>query len=280
MRASFLVSSLIMMVGSVNAAQVSSSTAVAVGFHVCIPGATACSVIGPQLGAVYGGTPGGASATVTASHAGVGEGSSFVSLTGVDGAPIVHAMASSDTGARVNTTAFALQSYTYTGTVPTTRTFGGTLTFSQIITGDYPGPNGNGIYAAIDVFELSTGAVDVGSSTASNFSALASAESMPGYVDLANDSYTSALTMSGVGTLSAPVVLLPGETVWIEAIVQTPAPNGAVIDASHTFVTGWDDASNLVAASSVPEPGIPVMWGVGMGLAMLACARAHRSSPG
>lgn len=255
MRTSLLFSTLLIVVGNSNAAQVTSSTADAVGFHNCIPETNPCSVIGPNLQISTGGVPGGASASVTATRAGMGEARASVSLTGIDGAPIVHAFAQSEIGARVNTTTFALQKYTYTGDAPTIRSFGGTVSFSQAISGDYPGPNGNGVYAEIDVFQLPTATVDVGSSTDSNFLALAELQLLPGYVDLATASYTnSSTTDGGAGTLSASVSLRPGETIWIEAILSTPAPNGEVVDVSHTFVTGWNDPRDLVAASSVPEP--------------------------
>jgi hypothetical protein len=169
MRTGLLFSTLLIVVGNSNAAQVTSSTADAVGFHNCIPETNPCSIIGPNLRPAVGGVPGGASATVAANRPGMGEGRSSVSLTGIDGAPIVHAFARSETGARVNTTTFALQRYTYTGDAPVIRIFDGLVTFSQTIGGDYPGPNGNGVYASIDVFQLPTATVDVGSSTESKF---------------------------------------------------------------------------------------------------------------
>ena len=99
-------------------------------------------------------------------------------------------------------------------------------------------------------------------------------QQLPGYVDLATASYTnSSTTAAGAGTLSASVSLLPGETIWIEAILSTPAPNGEVIDVSHTFVTGWNDPRALLAASSVPEPSVPIMWGIGIGMALIGVRR-------
>ncbi len=279
MRASHIISGacLVAAIGA-QAAQVTSSTADAVSFHDCAGGSNGCSEIGPLVQADYGGHPGGASASAFGQMDGMGQGKTDVSLTGDDGAPIVHGFAASNDGARVNTTTFALQRYTYTGVTPTTRTFGGTLTYRQSITGDYPGANGNGVNAGIDVFELSSPTVDAGTTAQSNFSALAFPEFLPGYADIANDAYSaSATTSQGVGTVTATVTLQPGETVWVDVFLSTPAPNGDVVDASHTFVTGWNDSSNLVAASTVPELDPKALWGAGLTVVLLASRRQRRT---
>ncbi len=63
----------------------------------------------------------------------------------------------------------------------------------------------------------------------------------------------------GVGTLAVTVTLTPGETIWLEVLLQTPAANGSFVDASHTLVTGWDVTTDLTPAVTslplaVPEP--------------------------
>lgn len=237
------------------AALVDASTAEAVSFRYCIAGVTACDAVTAPVLIDWGGSPGAAASVAGDSVAGIGAGAGSVSLSGTIGAPILLANAASDPGARVNTTSLALQSYTYTGAGASTRTFGAALTYSQTLTGFYPGGNGNGIYAAMDLFTLSVPKVDVGSTPDSNFLALAEPELFPGYSDLGYQEYSdTASTAAGSATLGVTVTLLPGETVWVWVLLQTPALNGSVVDASHTLVTSWDNPLNLTPAVVVPEP--------------------------
>jgi hypothetical protein len=51
-----------------------------------------------------------------------------------------------------------------------------------------------------------------------------------------------------------------------------------VIDASHTLVTGWDDATDLVPAVTslpvpVPEPAPVALFGLGLAVALVARRR-------
>lgn len=264
-----------------HAIPVRSATTDAVSFHHCIPGTTSgCDQISqPPFEVIYGGAPGLAIASASGSIAGMGSGESSVALSGVIGAPIFHGYATSSPGVRVNTTALALQSFTYSGTVATTRTFGGTLSYSQSLTGIYPGGNGNGVYAEIDLFTIAASSVDVGNTTESNFAALVQTPSLPGYVDQGDQSFSdTASTAHGAGVLGVTVTLQPGETIWALVSLSTPAPNGDVVDAAHTFVTSWDDSSNLTSASAVPEASSLNLMSAG--LAVLAIALRCRRKAG
>lgn len=68
---------------------------------------------------------------------------------------------------------------------------------------------------------------------------------------------------SGSATLGVTVNLNPGDAVWVWAFLQTPAADGSIVDASHTFETGWDDITDLVPANVyVPEPGTLALLGL------------------
>ena len=112
------------------------------------------------------------------------------------GAPVLHASASSEAGKRANTNSVALQSYTYTGSAPTTRTFGGTLTYGQSLTGMYPDTGATGVYAMIDAFTLTAPNIDAGTDSASNFYALfgepLTTDPSYGYVDLAPEPFSDS----------------------------------------------------------------------------------------
>lgn len=232
---------------------VNASTAELLSFRYCIVGITPCDDLTDAVQLDYGGSPGATASTAGNTVVGLGSAAGSVSLSGTIGAPILMASASSDPGARVSTNSVALQSYTYTGTEASTRTFGATLTYSQTLSGIYPA--GNGISAAMDLFTLSASKVDVGSTPESNFQAIFIPSSFPDYSSLGYQDYSDdASTTAGSALLGVTVTLQPGETVWVWLVLQTPAANGSVVDASHTLLTSWDNPLNLVPAAVVPEP--------------------------
>ena len=265
------------------AVQIAAGTSEYVTFRDCVPGATACDSISPIVGGQYGGNPGAFSSAATQNLAGYGSASGSVSFSGTIGAPVLHASASSEAGKRANTNSVAVQSYTYTGAAPTTRTFGGTLTYDQSLTGVYPDPSGTGVYAVIDAFTLTASTIDAGTDSISNFQALFgepfSADPSYGYVDLGQNVFSDNASISGgSANLGVTVTLNPGETVWLYVLLQTPAVNGSVIDASHTLVTGWNDTTNLTpAVTSLPVPEPTPLALFGLGLAALAVAKRRKA---
>ena len=255
-------------------------TAEGVSFRTCIAGASGCDDLSPLVQSAFGGFPGAASSSATSTLAGFGTASGSVTLSGVIGAPHLSAVATSTAGTRQNTNSVALQSYTYVGSAPTTIAFDGTLTYAETLTGAYPFLVGGGVNAVIDVFTLSVPAIDVGSTPESNFDALINESLLPGYVSLGIDQYIgTSSTPNGVANLGVTVTLDPGEVVWVQTLLQTPAVNGGIVDASHTLVTGWSDPTNLVPAvvAPVPEPSELDLLGVALvSLGVVALSRSRR----
>ena len=260
-----------------HATEITAGTAEFITARDCIAGPTsACDDVSPIVMSQYGGNGGAYASAATSTFAGYGSASGNVSLSGTVGAPVLHASASSQVDKRVNTNSVALQSYTYTGDVATTRSFGGTLTYSQAETGFYP--DNTGVYALIDAFTLTAGAIDVGTSAEDNFNALFNADfSAEGYADVAQMSFSDTSTNpAGSGSFGVTVNLTPGETIWLRVLLQTPAANGSDTDASHTLITSWDDSTDLtpaVVSSPVPEPSALAMFALGLAATAVAARR-------
>lgn len=243
----------------------------------CIAGVTACDVLSPIQQSQYGGNPGDSLSTASAVFPGFGSASGTVSLSGTIGAPVLHASASSLPGERTNTNSIALQRYTYTGSTATTRTFGGTLSYAQTITGAYPGDS-PGVFAEIDIFTLPTAFIDVGSTSESNFNTLSDVTVLPGYSSLGLGTYGDAETNpAGSADFGVTVTLNPGDSVFTWVYLYTPAPNGSFVDASDTFITSWNDPTDLTPAASVAvaEPATAGLLGLGM-LAAWGMGRRRR----
>ena len=266
-----------------HAVEINAGTSEYVTFRDCVAGVTACDDVSRIVFGQFGGSPGAFSSAANVTYAGYGSAAGSVSFSGTIGAPILHANASSLAGKRTNTNSLALQSYTYTGAGTTTRTFGGTLTYSQMETG--PFPDNAGVLASIDAFTLTSPTIDAGSTPDSNFFTLFNRDfSAYGYADVASDSFIDTGTNpAGSGTLGVTVTLTPGETIWLLVLLQTPAADGSFVDASHTLVTSWDVPTDLAPAvtslpvTGVPEPSSLAMLGLGLGLAaMLAAERRRR----
>ncbi len=243
--------------GAAQAVAITFGTAEFVTIRDCtVAGASGCDEISPILQGSYGGLPGATSSTAFTTLAGYGTAFGSVALSGTVGAPVLRAAAVSEPGKRTSTNSVALQRYTYTGATSTVRHFGGALTYSQDVTGPYPDGIGSGISAVIDIFTTTEASIEVGDTAATNFQSLFGVSGVDGYTSLGTDTYTDVLdNPAGVGALGVSVTLNPGDSVWVWVLLQTPAANAGIVDASSTLITGWDVATDLVpAATAVPLP--------------------------
>jgi hypothetical protein len=236
------------------AIEVQSSVSVYVTFRDCQPLVGQCDGFSPVLVGTYSGEPGALSAIASQALPEYGESYSTVSLSGEIGAPILRTRAASETGKRVSTNTHALQRYVYEGAVPTERTFGGTLTYSQVI--ENPEDDESGVNAAIFLFRSTSEFLDAGTTSQDNYQMLSTLQSRLFSETLAFDgARDKATNLNGYAALAATVMLQPGDAVWVYTRLQTPASAGSVVDASSTLITQWDDPTGIVPANI--SPGIP-----------------------
>ena len=69
------------------------------------------------------------------------------------------------------------------------------------------------------------------------------------------------------GTGNVDVTLTPqqGVTYWVWAALQGGAVTGGAVDASHTFMTAWNNSTGLTPAATVPEPGTAALFVFALG---------------
>ena len=223
-----------------NAELVQSSTSVNLTFRHCIAGETVCDSIGATQAGSYGGLPGDLAAQASQDEPAFGASRGSAELTEAPGAAELSASATSVPATRNGANSVMLQRYTNTGATAEMLTFGANLTYDQTVPAEnasFPrgGPASSGTFAELGIFTMRGDYFEVGTTAEENFSALLS-DPDPGieFADLGFDSAgpASNVTASGTTALSKTVTVNRGDSVWLWALLQSFAANGAAVNAS------------------------------------------------
>jgi len=205
----------------------------------CIAGESICDSISPTHRHAVGGTPGSPRAQADLKDAEFGETAGSAYLDGEPGVAKITANVTSLPARRNASSSFVLQRYTNTSVGAQTLTFGGDMTYDQTVpeqNSTFPADGGgrSGAFVEMELFSLQTDFIEAGTSAEDNFG-LFDGGPPPGYqsLDYAKaDGMISDVTGQGDENLSISAVLKPGDSIWMLAIMQAIAANGAVVEAN------------------------------------------------
>jgi len=211
-------------------------------FRQCIKGETACDSIGPTQVRKFAGLPGDREAQARQQDPAYGESEGSAKLTGAPGGSEMTASISSLQGTRNGGNTFMVQRYTNMGELAESLTFSGTLTYDQTIPAENAAfTSGKGVdstaNAELEIFTLSVDAIDVGTTAADNNNFELPDDIVDKSLNSAKASGDENLTGSGSRMLSATIILEPGDSIWLFALLQSLGANGAQVNASLTTVT-------------------------------------------
>ncbi len=218
---------------------VEAGTSIILTFRDCTAGETTCDAFGPMHRATYGGLPGEMAAEVSQADVAYGEVYGKTDLTGATGAAELKAIATSVSATRNGSTTVTLQRYSNTSTSPETLTFGATLIYEQSVPAENAAfPDGertrSGASAEMVIFMMDVDAIEAGATAEELYTALSFEREPAGLKDLgvASAMPSSNATGEGESPLSITTIVEPGDSVWLWAILQSIAVNGATVNAS------------------------------------------------
>ena len=230
-----------------SADRIQSTTSVHLTFRQCIAGATACDSIGPSQASKSAGLPGDLAAAASQADPAYGESVGSAKLTDAPAAAELNARVTSLPATRNGSNSIVLKRYTNEAVATQTLTVESTLTYEQVVPPENAGfpadaPSRSGAFAEFVIFTSDANSFEAGTTAEDNFAALMSEEDPDiGFAVLESARATPARNVSEAGTevFSRTVTLNPGDSIWLMAILQSIAANGAAVDADLVIDLGW-----------------------------------------
>ena len=226
----------------VHAVSVQSTTSAYVSLRQCVAGETVCDSISRSHRKAIGGMPGSPDAQAVQKDPEFGEATGSAHLSDEPGTANLAANVVSLPAKRNGSTSFMLQRYTNTSDRTQTLTFTGDMTYRQTVPEEnstFPADSDgqSGAFAEMELFTLSIDSIGAGTTAEDNFG-IFDGEPPAGYESIDNANTNRAIanvTEQGSEGLSMSAVLKPGDSIWMYALMQGIAANGAVVEA--TLVT-------------------------------------------
>ncbi len=236
---------LVLLTGPVAAEMIQSTTGVYVSFRQCVEGVTVCDSITRTKLDKSDGLPGNSEAHASQDDPAYGEASGSTKHTRAPGGADMNASVSALPGARNGSNSFIFEHYTNSSAGPETLTFSGKLTYDLTVPIDNAGFPAEGgahttTFAELEIFTLDVDALEAGTTVEENMAIFFDEpDEDVEYVKLKNVKSRGPdnVTGSGTKTLSGTVVIDPGDSVWMIAILQSLGSNGAVVNASLQTMT-------------------------------------------
>jgi hypothetical protein len=187
--------------------------------------------------------------------------------SGPIGAPTIHAADYTSVNGRVSAGIWVLQSYTWDGTGPATRTISGTLGFSQ--SGDWEQQGGSIMGAALSIFTTGSNFATILDTPGCGLGGLTYNGNQPLDCILNATTLAQSLitlpdpTIDGLLDMNLQSITLDtSEPIFVLMSLVSFARTGGYTDASHTFVTTFDNVTGLTPA--VPEPATLALLSFGL----------------
>ena len=220
------------------AVTVQSTTSTYVSLRDCIAGETTCDSISRSHRYAVGGVPGSPHAEADLKDPEFGETAGSAHLDAEPGIAELTAYVTSLPARRNASSSFVLHRYTNTSNEIQSLIVSGDLTYEQTVPEEnstFPadGHGRSGAFAEMELFSMEIDSIEAGTSAEDNFGIL-DGEPPPGYRSLDNaktDGIIADSTAHGNENLSMSAVLEPGDSIWLLAIIQAIAANGAVVEA-------------------------------------------------